>query len=142
MTAAFLDIAQHGRPTVDWPAFIGGVVAGLGKEGRPATDYARPPPDAAPARPPAAYAGTFGNGYYGPLTVTREGGGLVMRLGPRGARRFPLRHYSGDTFAYRTRGENASGLSGVRFVAGRGGTITRVIVESLDRTGLGTFTRR
>ncbi|WP_245899166.1 serine hydrolase [Nonomuraea indica] len=142
VTATFLDLAQHGRPTVDWPAFFGKVFAGMEERARAGTDYARPPVDAAPARRPAAYTGTYANGYHGPLTVTREGGGLVMRLGPHGVRRFPLRHHAGDTFAFETRGENASGLSGVRFAAGTGGAITRVTVESLDRTGLGTFTRR
>ncbi|MDF2710515.1 MAG: beta-lactamase [Nonomuraea muscovyensis] len=142
VAATFLDIAQHGRPTVDWPAFLGKVFAGLEEAGRSRTDYTRPPADAAPARPAAAYVGTYGNGYYGPLTVMRESGGLVMRLGPQGVRRFPLRHYTGDTFAYETGGENASGLSGVRFTAGPGGAITQVTVESLDRDGLGAFTRR
>lgn len=64
-----------------------------------------------------------------------------MRLGPQNLR-FPLRHYDGDTFSYQTVGENAVGLSGVRFTVGPAGTATMVTVENFDHTGLGTFTRR
>ncbi|WP_113703022.1 serine hydrolase [Nonomuraea lactucae] len=140
VAATFYDIAQHGRRTVDWLGLFGGIFARMEQAGRPRTDYAEPPPGAAPARPPAAYAGTYANRYYGPLTVTSGAGGLVMRLGPKGFR-FPLRHYAGDTFSCATRGENATGLSGVRFTAGPGGRARAVTVESLNHTGLGTFTR-
>jgi hypothetical protein len=63
-----------------------------------------------------------------------------MQLGPK-KQRFPLRHYDGDTFSYRTTGENAVGLSGVTFTVGSGGRADKVRVENLDATGLGTFTR-
>ena len=35
-----------------------------------------PPAGATPARPLAAYAGTFRNDYYGPIEVAEEAGGL------------------------------------------------------------------
>jgi CubicO group peptidase (beta-lactamase class C family) len=141
VAGTFLDVAEHGRRTVDWLGLAGGAFAAMDREARSATDYARPPAGAAPAGPPAAYTGTYANGYYGPLTVITERGRLVMRLGPKGLR-FPLRHYSGDTFSYPTQGENAAGRSGVRFTTGPDGAATRVTVENLDHTGLGTFTRR
>jgi hypothetical protein len=103
------------------------------------TDCSRPP--AAAARPLAACTGTYANGYYGPLTVTASGGELTMRLGPKPTR-FRLTHYDGDTYSFRTVGENAVGLSGVTFQGDRNGKATRVAVEAFDENGLGVFTRR
>ncbi|MBB2912580.1 CubicO group peptidase (beta-lactamase class C family) [Streptosporangium becharense] len=141
VAASFFDVAEHGEVTVDWLGLFGGIFAEEEKADRSKTDYTRPPADAAPPRSGTAYTGTYANDYYGPLTVDVANGTLVMRLGPRGDR-FPLRHYDGDTFGYRTSGENAVGLSGVTFTVGAGGTATRVRLEALDRTGLGVFTRR
>ena len=64
-----------------------------------------------------------------------------MQLGPR-KQRFTLRHYDGDTFSYRTTGENAVGLSGLTFSVGSDGRADKVRVENLDTTGPGTFTRK
>ncbi|WP_344576805.1 serine hydrolase [Nonomuraea roseoviolacea] len=137
----FLDVARHGRPTVDWLRLAGAAFASMERGERPATDYGRPPADAAPARPARAYTGVYANGYYGPLTVTEERAGLVMRLGPKPLR-LPLRHYAGDTFAYLTPGENSVGLDGARFTVGADGRAAKVTLPALDHTGLGTFTRR
>ncbi|MET8580807.1 DUF3471 domain-containing protein [Streptomyces collinus] len=140
VAAAFFDIAQNGRQTVDWLPFYEKVVRAAAYTGASPTDYAKPPAGAAPAKADAVYTGTYANAYYGPLTVTRDSGGaLSMKLGPRGMT-FPLTHYSGDTFSYRTRGENAVGLSGVTFHA-HPGRATSVTVEHLDANGLGTFSR-
>lgn len=139
VAAGLFDIAEHGRQTVDWLKLYGEAITRSEESTKPRTDYAKPPADAAPARDLAAYAGTYTSPYYGPLVVTVEDGGLVMRLGPD-RMRFPLRHYAGDVFSYETPGENAVGLAGVRFAASGGG-IGSVTLENLDRTGLGTFTR-
>ncbi|MFE3453116.1 serine hydrolase [Nonomuraea sp. NPDC059194] len=136
----FFDIAQHGRQTVDWLTFVGGLFKSLDQAGRSTIDYARPPENGRPARADDVYTATYDNPYYGPTQITSSGrGGLVMRLGPKGMT-FPLRHYDGDTFSYATQGENAVGLSGVRFVV-RAGRATAVTVEHLNQNGLGTFTR-
>lgn len=140
VSAAFFDIAQNGRQTVDWLPFYEKVVRAAAYTGASPTDYAKPPAGAAPAKAGDVYTGTYANAYYGPLTVTRDsGGGLSMKLGPRGMT-FPLTHYAGDTFSHRTRGENAVGLSGVTFHvhADRAASVT---VEHLDANGLGTFGR-
>ncbi|HUR01579.1 MAG TPA: serine hydrolase [Nonomuraea sp.] len=141
VASAFFDIAQHGRQTVDWLGLVGEIFAQTERSERSKLDYSRPPAGAAPAKAPASYTGTYANGYYGPLTVIENGGKLVMLLGPQD-RRFPLTHYAGDVFSYPTQGENAVGLSGARFTFGAGGEAARVTLESLDHTGLGTFTRR
>ncbi|MFD1939473.1 serine hydrolase [Nonomuraea mangrovi] len=137
----FFDIAQHSRQTVDWLPLIGGLFAKMDQAGRSTLDYARPPPDATQRHPADAYTGTYDNPYYGPMQVLSTPDGLVMRLGPKGTA-FPLRHYDGDTFSYPTQGENAVGLSGVRFTVREARRATAVTVEHLNQNGLGTFTRR
>ncbi|MFI7295978.1 serine hydrolase [Streptomyces sp. NPDC050121] len=137
----FFDTAEHGKATADWLDLIGKIYAQEAAAGRSPTDYSRPPADAAAARPLAACTGTYANGYYGPLTVTASGGELTMRLGPKPTT-FRLTHYDGDTYSFRTVGENAVGLSGVTFQGDRNGKATRVTVEAFDENGLGVFTRR
>ncbi|OIJ65357.1 serine hydrolase [Streptomyces mangrovisoli] len=140
VAATFLDIARNGRQTVDWLPFYRQVVQAAAYTGVSPTDYAKPPAHPAPAHAAAAYTGTYANDYYGPLTVTADpGGNLSMTLGPQ-TMSFPLTHYTGDTFSYRTQGENAVGLSGVTFHL-RSGRATGVTVEHLDANKLGTFTR-
>ncbi|MFF4381736.1 serine hydrolase [Kitasatospora sp. NPDC001547] len=137
----FYDLAQEGHETVDWLGFLGKVIPAALVAGTSPTDYTKPPAGAPGAKPDAAYVGTYTNGYYGPLTVTTgNGGALVMSLGPDNLQ-FPLQHYAGDVFSFRTRGENAVGLSGVTFTAGDDGKAAKVVVEQFDHDGLGTFTR-
>ncbi|MGC0330583.1 CubicO group peptidase (beta-lactamase class C family) [Streptomyces sp. SAI-170] len=140
ITATFLDTAQTGGPTVDWLTFLGPIIKQTLAGERSPVDYSKPPASPAPAKADSAYTGTYANGYYGPMTVSAQGGELTMQLGPK-KQRFALRHYDGDTFSYRTTGENAVGLSGVTFTVGSGGRATKVRVENLDTTGLGTFAR-
>jgi hypothetical protein len=58
-----------------------------------------------------------------------------------------LAHYDGNVFTYQPVGENAAGPSPVTFTPAGGGRARSVLVENLDRdglgqpTGLGTFTR-
>ncbi|MEU9011942.1 serine hydrolase [Streptomyces sp. NPDC048479] len=143
IAANFLDTAQVGKPTADWLTLIGQLYAKEEQAAKSPTDYARPPSGAAAAAPDATYVGTYSNDYYGPLAVSADNGVLTMQLGPKHMR-FRLMHYDGNTFSFRTAGENAVGLSGVTFSVGSGdsgGKATKVRVESLDNNGLGTFIR-
>ncbi|WP_037606965.1 serine hydrolase [Streptacidiphilus rugosus] len=141
VAAAFFDIAQNGRQTVDWLSLYGKVLGSATGAGVSPTDYAKPPTSPAPEMANSAYTGNFGNDFYGPATVTAgRDGQLTLVLGPD-KQSFPLQHYSGNTFSYRTRGENAVGLSGVAFHLGSGGTADSVTLENLDAAGLGTFSR-
>ncbi|MGW4738372.1 serine hydrolase [Nocardia xishanensis] len=90
----------------------------------------------APAQPLSSYAGGYANPYYGPATVTAEGGSLTLSLGPKGMR-FPLRHWDGDTFVFTPSGENATSGS-VSRATFAGNTLT---LEYFDADGLGRFTR-
>lgn len=140
IATTFLDTAQTGGPTVDWLTFLGAIFKQSLQGERSEVDYGKPPASPAPAKANSAYTGTYANEYYGPMTVSAQGDELTMQLGPK-KQRFPLRHYDGDTFSYRTTGEMAVGLSGVTFTVGPGGRAGKVRVENLDTTGLGTFTR-
>lgn len=132
--------AQTGGPTVDWLKFLGPIFQQTLQGEHSKVDYSKPPASPAPAKPNSAYTGTYANNYYGPITVSAQGGQLTMQLGPK-KQRFALRHYDGDTFSYSTTGEMSVGLSGVTFTVGSGGHADKVRVENLDTTGLGTFTR-
>jgi CubicO group peptidase (beta-lactamase class C family) len=142
----FFDIAQYGEPTTDWLSLVDEVYQQQLQADRSPTDYTKPPRNAAPARPDDTYTGTYENDYYGPLTVTAANGELTMSLGPK-PMTFRLTHFDGDTFSFRTVGENATGLSGVTFEVGSGSEgaggskASKVTVEAFDKTGLGTFTR-
>ncbi|MFJ8471241.1 serine hydrolase [Kitasatospora sp. NPDC094011] len=136
----FFDVAQNGRETVDWLGFLGTVVPAAAASPVSKTDYTKAPAGAAPAKPDSAYTGTYGSGYYGPLTVAEENGGLVMTVGPAGLR-YPLQHFDGDVFSFLSEGENAVGRSGVTFTVGADGKSAKVVVEQFDLDGLGTFTR-
>jgi hypothetical protein len=135
----FIDTAEHGRVTVNWPGYLSAGLAAANAAGRSLIDYAHPPAGGTAARADSAYTGTYRNGYYGNLSViVAPGGGLSMTLGPK-PMTFPLTHYDGDAFSYETVGETTVGRSGVTFAVS-GGRATSVRVENLDRTGLGTFT--
>ncbi|WP_020140555.1 serine hydrolase [Streptomyces sp. 351MFTsu5.1] len=140
ISSTFLDTAQTGGPTVDWLTFLGPVFQQTLQGERSKVDYSKPPASPAPAKANSAYTGTYTNQYYGPLTVSAQDNKLTMQLGPK-KQRFVLTHYDGDTFSYRTTGENAVGLSGVTFTVGSGGRADKVRVENLDTNGIGTFTR-
>jgi len=139
---AFLDVAQNGRQTVDWIGFTGGIFAMMEAEDAPAVDYTQVPADRRPARSLAAYAGTYGNSYYGPLVVSESGDDLTMTLGPHHApTTFALKPFDGDTFSFETIGEWANGLAGAIFTVDDGGKGSRVVLDFYDKAGLGTFVR-
>jgi len=140
--AAFLDVAQNGKQTVDWVGFMGGIFAQMAAADAPEVDYAKLPSDPKPAHELTAYAGQYGNGYYGPLAVSADGRKLSMSMGPQGApTTFALTHFDGDTFSFETIGENANGLAGAIFTVGEDGKTSKVVLDYYDRTGLGTFVR-
>jgi CubicO group peptidase (beta-lactamase class C family) len=136
----FMDLVQFGAPTRDWYATMQPIMGPLlAPFGRLAGQ--EPPADAPPARDLAAYAGTYANDYFGPAEVAVEGDGLVLKVGPAGMA-WSLAHWSGDSFVFEPRGENANegSRSEVSFRVGTGAA-EAMTVEFWDRDGLGTFTR-
>jgi CubicO group peptidase (beta-lactamase class C family) len=133
----FLDDVRYGQPRQDWltayqEAFKKVIPT-------PNTSFSTPPKTVTPARSNAAYVGTYQNKFFGPMTVTSHGSGLVATVGPK-HEAFPLIHYTGDRFYLNTIGENASGQSGVTFAAS-GSKITAVTVSAWNEGDLGTFRR-
>ncbi|WP_068054173.1 serine hydrolase [Nocardia xishanensis] len=135
LNAEFADLVQFGTVREDWRALYREAFAPLSA---PSGSLAgkTPPADPAPAQPLSSYAGGYANPYYGPATVTAEGGSLTLSLGPKGMR-FPLRHWDGDTFVFTPSGENATSGS-VSRATFAGNTLT---LEYFDADGLGRFTR-
>jgi len=139
---SFIGVAQNGHQTVDWVGFIGQVYAKMKQAEAMTVNYTKPPASPKPARALAAYAGTYGNSYYGPLTVSDDNGKLSMTMGPQAKpTTFALTHFDGDTFSFKAIGENANGLAGAIFTIGQDGKATKVVLDYYNRTGLGTFVR-
>ncbi|MFO1539266.1 MAG: serine hydrolase [Chloroflexota bacterium] len=55
------------------------------------------PEEGTPARPLAAYTGTYRNAYLGAVTIAQDGDALIARVGPDG-RAYPVVPLGGDTF--------------------------------------------
>ena len=97
---------------------VRGTVRGL--DDQQGEQWRAPPAAPAPAAAETAYVGTYQNPYYGPLTVTFDGGALNMSMGPPASpTNFVLAHFDGDTFTYDTIGENAHRQVGRRVHHGR-----------------------
>jgi CubicO group peptidase (beta-lactamase class C family) len=136
-----LDLAQRGEVTRDWLAAVTPVfVAMSAPEYGTGTNWSAPPPNAAPASPPAAYLGTYRNDFYGEVAVVQTGGGLALRIGPKPFEA-PLAHYERDTFSWQPPGENASVRSGLTFAMGPDGRASAFTDEYLRFGGAGTLTR-
>lgn len=104
MAETFLDLVFLGEPSRDWFALYN---AAFEEILQPVADpdYRVPPADAVPPQPWPEYVGTYDNPYYGQAEIMAgDDGSLVLVMGPA-RRRFPLGHYSGDTFWYMPPGE-------------------------------------
>ena len=135
----FLDLVELGGIQRDWLKVIGADMAQL-YENPSRLAGLQPPESPRPARRLAFYTGDYKNRYHDPARVFAEKGQIWLRLEPAN-QRFPLRHWSGDTFAYFPTGENAVGISAVDFKPGPGGKAGELIIEFLNQNGLGGFSR-
>lgn len=135
LTAQFTDLVEFGEIRADWAALYRDAFAGID---RPVGDLVGTPAPAqpSPARPLPAYVGSYANDYFGPATVTANGGRLTLSLGAR-PQTFDLAHRDGDVFTFALGSENAppGSVSAATF---RGETLT---LEYFDSDGMGTFTR-
>jgi len=134
----FFDIAEFGSVQRDWYAGYSGIFARSYVDTGKLAGKARPLREV-PAHPLQSYTGTCQNAYYGPAKIVMEGHRLVLVLGPHDSR-FPLTHWSADTFSYRRVGENALGITAVDFTVS-GNRATQFTVEELNANKLGTFSR-
>ncbi|MFE7720398.1 serine hydrolase [Nocardia rhizosphaerihabitans] len=135
LTAEFGDLVQFGEIREDWRGIYQAAIAPIND---PVGDLSGKSAPANPlaAKPLPSYAGTYANEYWGPATISEDDGALVLTLGPD-QRRYPLRHWDGDTFAFELSGENAPPGS-VSSAIFDNGTLT---LDYFDENGLGKFTR-
>lgn len=131
----FLDRAETGSSSQDWLAVMGKVYESTENTPTP------PPTPSAPSAPAPLtnYTGVYTNTFYGPVTVTVEGGGLVAKFGPA-ARTFSLRPYDGNKFSAQVPYSDVW-LPSVTFTVPDGGPATSVTFGQFDDAGQGTFTR-
>lgn len=138
---AFTDLVQYGHVTRDWFDTLTPLFEHMSAPfGRLAGAERLASPE--PAAPAAAYLGSYANDYYGPAEISAgEGEGLVLTLGPAKPA-FALEHWTGDTFVFTPRGENApdGSRSAVTFLRDGDKAVT-MTVELYDEEGLGTFRR-
>ena len=143
MNAAFDDLVEFGALTRDWYEAYAPLMQGLYA---PEGTLAGQPPPAQPVAPLGsnAYTGIYANNYYGNAVVETAGSGLVLKMGPGGAKRFALRHWSGNTFVIDLSGESATpgSISRIDFRPGVSGLSDSVQMEfyAEDMTH-GVFTR-
>jgi len=140
ITASFWDLAIYGALQKDWIGFWNGQFDLLAQSFQnPA--YATPPISPEAALAPAAYTGTYTNDYFGDLNVeSGSDGAMSISFGP-GPIVFPLTHWDRDLFIYESSPEFPGSLSAAAFLVDPEGQANRVVVETLDSYGQGTFTR-
>ena len=148
VTASFADVAEFGAPQYDWLTAFRGLFAPTNAPEGELVEQT-PPADPAPAAPNSAYIGTYQNDYFGPITVSESGGGLVLTAGPKQIR-YPLTHWDGQVFTLNPVGNRGTEPGGENVDNGSmfavtfdvtGDEATSVVVEGWDKNGLGTFTR-
>lgn len=138
--AYFLDHVEAGSVQQDWLALYGKAFAALYVNPSVLAGK-KPPASPVPARPDSFYTGTYDNAFYGPIRITAEGSSLHLLIGPV-PRDYPLRHWSGNVFAFFPTGENAVGITAATFSGGAGASrASSVTLEYYNETGLGTFVR-
>jgi len=76
-----------------------------------------------PSLPPARYAGTYRDEWYGDVTITLESGGLVMRFSRSPALVGDLEHWQYDSFVVRWRDRELRADAYVTFALNPDGTI-------------------
>lgn len=141
LNAMFLDQLFEGEVTRDWLGLWNGRYDSLADSFTvAASQYASPPAEPSPALPASAYTGHYANPYFGPLNIAGQRGELSLILGPE-AKTFPLKHWDRDTFLYYASPETPDVPSSVTFTIGSAGRATGLLLNDLNDSGQGTFTR-
>jgi CubicO group peptidase (beta-lactamase class C family) len=143
LSDSFADLVFDGKVGKDWLKDWNAIYAGMFGPAVAAAQatYATSPSPATPALPATAYAGRYANDFVGEAVVAAAGDGLVLKLGPDGARSYPLSHFDRDMFLSFPSPELPDMPSAVSFVIGADGTASTITIEALDGNGLGTLRR-
>jgi len=137
----FYDLVEVGHYRRDWLGFYGKAFDALTAPLLSKLNGAKPPEHAVPARPNAAYAGTYVSEMYGPATIRANGAALSLTIGPK-PMVFALRHWNGDTFVFRPAGGGFNPLTQLTFAPANGARPATLTIEWLNATGQGTFTKQ
>ena len=121
----FGDLVEYGSLQDDWLALVEPIFAPLTIPSY-TLDGEKKPKDPKPAKPLSTYAGDYANDYFGSATVSVDNDKLVLRIGPNGVTRIPLKHWDGDVFYANELGMPNGFYSGYTFgdVNGFAGTLT------------------
>ena len=143
MNLTFEELVELGAPSEDWFALF---AERFKPFYNPEGSLAGQQPPSQPVAPLGndAYAGTYTSSYYGNAVVETGGSGLVLRMGPKGAKIFPMRHWSGNTFVFDLSGENAppGSVARVDFTPQGPGVSASLKMDYYDEDiAQGTFTR-
>lgn len=143
LSDSFADMVFDGKVGKDWIAAWDAAYSGLFGPAVAAAKatYAKAPAQATPQLANQAYLGRYANSFVGDANVVDVSGGLVLQVGPGGARSYPLQHFDRDIFLAFTSPEMPEMPSAVRFEVGPDGKSSAVVIESLDGNGLGRLTR-
>jgi len=142
--ATFDDLVRLGSSSRDWLRLATEQTAPLTTATFTIDGRSRPPKPA-PARPLATYVGTYSNPYGGSATVSATvsatDGQLILALGPSGATRLALRHWSGDVFFFNDPAAPEGFYRAVTFSGNRAG-LSSTMTLTWFSTGLGTMARQ
>jgi CubicO group peptidase (beta-lactamase class C family) len=143
LSDSFADLVFDGTVEKDWVKAWDDIYAGLFGPAVAAAKaaYAAPPSPATPAAPASAYKGRYSNDLVGDAVVSGEENALVLKVGPGGARSYPLQHFDRDLFLTFPDAETPDRPSAVRFVVGPNGKASGMTIEFLDDNNLGTLRR-
>ena len=143
LSDSFADLVFEGSVQKDWVKAWGDIYAGMFGPAVEAAKaiYAAPPSPARAARPASAYAGRYANDFLGNADVVSAGDGLVLKVGPGGARAYSLTHFDGDLFLTFPDAETPDRPTGVSFVVGPDGKASAMTIGFLDDNHLGTLRR-
>jgi len=140
---SFLDLVFAGSITRDWATpwdALYASIVGPPSEAAKST-YGTPPTSPTPALPLAAYAGTYRNEYVGTATVVEDNAALMLKLGPGGAKTYPLKHFDRDLFIYFPYEEIPEMPSAVAFEIGADRKARQMTIEDLNDDEQGVLRR-
>jgi len=141
VASTFYDLVFDGTSTRDWAADWNAVYESIAGPANEAAMAAFGKPPASPSLPLSAYVGSYANDYFGEATVVEADGGLTVRLGPRGKKSFPLKHFDRDLFLYYPYDETPDVPVPVTLEIGADQRATQVFFDDLNDTGFGAFPR-